>query len=245
MRRFRSVSLALMGLACAFGSSADAGLPGLDSTSHGVPRVKLLGHRAKEKKSGHLCPDCQAKLLAESGQPAPIVISGAPTAIMASGACSACETSAPAGAPIAPSAPGYAVVGDGSPSPVLASASSPPGYASVGGAIASAEPLPIGVVRTNYASPAPAGGFDLHAAPATGGPAAGPIPYAKKDEIPPGMLNGAPNRRPRVLSRMLGLPNTNRMRAESQTRARENHAMTTYGQNAPPSTLPASAVFGR
>ncbi len=242
MRNFRSLSLAVAGLVGLSSSSATAGLNGVDTTNAGQPRVKVVKH--KHKKSGYICADCQARMIAESGAPAPMMISGTPSAMMA-GPCTACETAGPA--MIAPSAPGYASVGDGSPAPVYASAGNAPGLATVGGPmVASSEPTPIGVVRTNYSVPPAAGTLEASlAGQQQGMPAAGPIPYAKPNEIPAGML-GAPHRRPRIFSRIIGLPDFGRARAESQARARETHAMTTYGaSNSAPSNLPASMVYGK
>jgi len=245
VRNFRSLSLALAGLVGLSASSATAGIGGLDTTNAGQPRMKLVKHKAK--KTGHICPDCQAKMVAESGAPAPIMISGTPSAMMAAGPCTACETSGPA--MLVPTAPGYASVGDGSPAPVMASAGDVPGYANVGGMVVSSEPAPIGVVRTNYAMQPEVGTSAAHPADAMmhgGAPTPnGPIPYAKPNEIPAGMLGGPP-RRPRIFSRIIGLPDFGRARAESQARSRESHAMTSYGNTgAVPSNLPASMVYGK
>lgn len=235
MRRLRSFTLAMAGLACALPSSAKAGFPGGDFPGAGKPRAKVLGGA----RPARLCADCQAKLMASSGQPAPMVISGTPTAVLASGPCTTCE----GGAPVAP---GYAVVGEGSPTPVLASSGGAPGHAVVGGMMASAEPIPVGVVRTNYhQGPSAPGSLEASVAANRGGaPSAAPIPHARPNEVPPSMFSPPRHRRPRVVSQLLGMPDWGRRRAEAQARSRENHAMTSYGPAAAASELPASMVYG-
>lgn len=244
MRRLRSLPLALAGLACLLPSSARAGLPGLDSTCAGQPRTKVSSRHAKAPRPPRLCPDCQAKMLAQTGQPAPVVISGTPTAIVASGPCSACEIVSPSSLPPS-SPPGFAVVGDGASSPMMASSGGEPGYAVTGGLVASAEPAPIGVVQTNYQTPPVPGTLGESVASARRGAAGpGPIPYARPDELPPSLVNPPTHRRPRVLSRVIGLPDFGRRRADAQARAREAHARSSLGAGSMPGELPASMVYG-
>ena len=156
------------------------------------PDSRFRVARPRPRRAAGPAPIARRSWWPSRARPAPVMISGTPTAVMAEGGCSVCETSGPA--MIAPTAPGYASVGQGDASMVMASAGDSPGYASVGNTMVSSEPAPIGVVRTNYATPNGAG-MPAAGAPgmaSVGMPPAGQIPYARPDEIPAGMLGGAP-----------------------------------------------------
>ena len=252
MRRLRLFSLALAGLACCLPSTARAGFPLLGSTDNGQVKPRHKAHHAAHK-TGYICPDCQARMMASAEGPAPVVVSGTPTAVIAAGPCVSCGVEVPvascsacASTAAAAEAPGLAFVGGGNPSAAMASTGGAPGYAQVGGMVASAEPVPIGVVRTNYAPQPTPGSLGASVAAAPGGPA-GPntLPYARPDEVPPSLYAPPTPRRHRILSKVLGLPQFGRLRAEAESHARESHAMTSYGPAEAPTTLPASMVYGR
>lgn len=242
MRRisFRSLPLALAGLALGMPSFARAGNPEICATCAGQAKTPHA-HKIKAKKVSNLCAACASKAA---------MASGLPVTVATSGACSECSataypvpTTALGSAP--GTAPGYAVIGDPSPAPVLAS-SDAPGHAVVGGTMPSAEPLPMGVMRTNYRSAEMPGTLGASAAAAArGGPqAAGGIPYAKPGEVPSSLYTPQGRRRHKVLSRVIGLPDFGRGRAEADMRRREAHAMTSFGPQTTPAELPASMVYG-
>ncbi len=275
MRRANPLYLALAGLALLAPSSALAGLPGLDSESGGLPRAS----RAKKKHVPRLCPVCAAKYAAQ-GMP---VTATSPVMVQGSANCTACAEAATASAtapgampaPVAAPAgtpsltltaandptPGFATVGDPAPAamaspggaPGIAYVGSVPGTAVVGGTVVSAEPAPIGVVRTSYkgvASPGggPAPGGAGMAAPNPGAMGPGGVPYARMDELPPSLYGGSPGRqKPHILGHILGLRGPWIHAAEMEARARENHAAISYGPGGASSAtdLPASAVYGR
>ena len=154
---------------------------------------------------------------------------------MPGGAVVGCASCAAA----ASSTSGYAVIGDPSPAPLMAAAGAP-GYAVVGGG---AEPAPIGVMRAGYHAQ---GTLGASVAAQGGGPALGPggIPYATPSDMPPSLFQQSPPKRHRILSHLL-VPELGRVRAEREAKERASHAAISYGaQNAPPSALPPSLVFG-
>ena len=236
--KLTSLAVALTGVALFAVDRAEAGLDSICSTCAGQPQAPKTKaphkHAAKNHKSGHICAECAAKSNAKNGLQ-PTAIATAPAA------CAAC------GAATNASAPGYAIVGDGSPAPVLASGSAgAPGYAIVGGAMVSAEPTPVGVMRTNYHSDS-----STQATPGAGVAAnrpgianVGGVPYAQPNEVPPSLYAPSGKRRHSILAKMIGIPDFGRGRAEAEARARANHAMTSYGPTSGPSDLPASAVYG-
>ena len=234
----KSLAVALAGAALFAVNTAEAGLDAVCSTCAGQPQAPKSKvphkHSVKKHKSGQICAECAAKMQAQ-GVTAPVAMAAAP------GACLSCGTTTTA------SAPGYAIVGDGSPAPVMASTNGgAPGYAIVGGTMASSEPVPVGVMRTNYHNDSPAQGApSANVAPNRPGIAnVGGIPYAQPNEVPPS-LYAPPKRRKSIIAKIIGIPDFGRGRAEAESRARENHAMTTYGTNGgTPSDLPASVVYG-
>jgi hypothetical protein len=236
--KLTSLAVAFTGIALFAADRAEAGLDSVCSTCAGQPQAPKtkapLRHTLKSHKSGKICAECAAKLKAQNGLP-PTIVATAP------GACAAC------GAPATAAAPGYAIVGDGSPAPVLASGSAgAPGYAIVGGAMVSAEPTPVGVMRTNYHADGPAQGMPGAgvAANRPGTANVGGIPYAQPNEVPPSLYAPSGKRRHSILAKVIGIPDFGRSRADAEAKARSNHAMTSYGPNAAPSELPASVVYG-
>ncbi len=238
MRRLRVLPFALAGLALALPSAADAGLDSVCSTCGGQPQAPA--HKHKTKKARHLCAACAAK--AEGTIPADVPV-------VATAGCSACAASAAGtSGPVMASAPGFASVGDGSSSPiVLASPSSPPGYAVVGGTVVSAEPAPIGVMRTNY-SVGPQQMPGTLGASVAASPASAPgmtnAPYARPDELPPSIYSPQRPRRS-VLARIF-LPDIGRRRAAAEEAlVRERHAQISYSSTqGGPSELPPTMVYG-
>ena len=250
MRRPRKLSLALAGLAVFAASAAQAGLESVCSTCAGQPQAPKpsVKVKAKAKKVGHLCAACAAKI--KNGTTVPATIASTAT-IASSAPCTACG----AGPELnltgtSSSTPGYAVIGDGSPSPLMAAngvGNSAPGYAIIGGTVASAEPAPIGVMRTNYhaGQEAPgAPGASLAHQPGAAASVNG-IPFAQPSEVPPSLYAPPSRRRHRIVARMLGIPDFGRAHAEAEARKRDVHAQTAYGpSNTAPSELPASMVYG-
>ena len=246
MRRSRKLSLALAGLAVFAASAAQAGLQSVCTTCAGQPESprKASTHakfHAKAKKTGHLCAACAAKM--KNGMTVPATVAS-------TGPCATCGDAAGANLASSASMPGYAVIGDGSPTPLMAASGvggNAPGYAIIGGTMASAEPAPIGVMRTNYhtgqdaqGTPGASLAHQQGAASTVNG-----IPFAQPSEVPPSLYAPQPRRRHSILARMIGLPDFGRGRAEAEARKREVHAQTAYGpSNTAPSELPASMVYG-
>jgi len=251
MRRLKPLSIALAGLALSAVATAEAGWP---TGPNGQPATQRRACLPKTKKA-HLCANCAERLKAQGPIPA-------------TGGC-------PTGGPPPPppmvitraatysgSAPGYAVIGDGTPSPMMMAsgpdASGAPGYAIVGGTIASSEPAPVGVVRTNYnTNDSQAGslggsvdimhgqrhgmgGGGMGMDPRMGGN----IPYAKASEMPGSIYSPNPPKRRSLLGRIIGVPDFGRRNAEMEERKRESHAMTTFGPGSAPTELPSSMVYG-
>jgi hypothetical protein len=135
-----------------------------------------------------------------------------------------------------------------------------PGYASVGGPTpVSGEPMPIGVMRTNYNQGAPGanavasmyaagmgGPFGNGGAPGyavVGGPSPAGWGAPNPAAIPSAPLYLSPGgEHPSVRSRLFGF---HLFAARREQRMRDAHAAIAYGPNGAPSELPASAVFGR
>jgi hypothetical protein len=156
--------------------------------------------------AGHLCPSCADELprRVQVGTMTPDQAS----AMLAQGH----------GLPGMPGAeaPGYAAVGIGAPT-----------------MMATAEPAPIGVMRTAYAHPAA-----LAAKPAA--PAYIPPP--------PTPMGGPGVNKARMFGHMIGvpMPRLNALGRKAAERRRELHAAERYdGQLGGAATLPASAVYGR
>lgn len=245
MRRMKPLSLALAGLALSAATAAEAGLPTADGNNNGQPPSPRRGvslHAHKPKKV-HLCAACAAKMAAQGANPG-------------SAGCASCGDSAGTMTPtmMAGSTPGYAVIGDGSPSPMMAAsgpgASGAPGYAIVGGTIASSEPAPIGVMRTTYNNDSQSGSLGasvdiMHGQGQGSGMGGGwaNAPHAKASEMP-GSLYSPQVRRRSMVSRLIGLPDFGRRAAEMEQRKRDAHAQTAYGPSSMPSELPASMVYG-
>jgi hypothetical protein len=215
----------------------------------------LGGHAAKKGQrqqprtlpAGHLCEKCAGKLpkavpADPSGMtPGAVVASTGslpPGTIVASaGGCAACEAGSAAvysGA----DAPGVAYVGgDG------------PGYAAAG-VLATTEPTPVGVMRTDYQGPTaglgqPMPGVSPYGPIAPNGPQAAPagMPFGQ----PPlsGPMSNPGHNRPSVLRHMLGLRAPRTLSSYRQERRRSSHAAIRY--EAGPqmlSELPASVVYG-
>jgi hypothetical protein len=237
--KVKTLAIAIAGVSLFAVDTAQAGLDSVCSTCAGQPQAPKSKtphkHSVKQKKSGQFCAECAAKMQAQGMTPPPAMIAAT------SGGCATCGTVTTA------TAPGYAIVGDGSPSPVMASANGgAPGYAIVGGTMVSSEPAPVGVMRTNYRDDGPAHGAPgASVAPNRPGIAnVGGIPYAQPNEVPPS-LYAPPKRRHSILAKIIGIPDFGRGRAEAESRARENHAMTSYAPNGgSPADLPASVVYG-
>lgn len=246
MRRPKKLSLALAGLAVFAASAAQAGLQNVCSTCAGQPespRKSSLHAKlhAKAKKTGHLCAACAAKM--KNGMTMPATVA-------ANAPCAACGDAAAVNLTASASAPGYAVIGDGSPAPLMAASGvggDAPGYAIIGGTMASAEPAPIGVMRTNYQTGQEAQGAPGASLPHQqgGASAVNGIPFAQPSEVPASLYAPKPRRRHSIVARMIGLPDFGRGRAEAEARKRDIHAQTAYGpSNTAPSELPASMVYG-
>ncbi len=148
--------------------------------------------------------------------------------------CAACEAGAN-GAPVmvvgTGDEPGYASVGG----------EAAPGRASVGNpAMASNEPLPIGVVRAGFqnTSQEPTS-FAPSMAPGAPSPMAGMPPTA-------GPVPTARTQRPGILSHVFGVPRFGRMARAREAQRREQHAKISYGPTGGRlNDLPASMVYGR
>jgi hypothetical protein len=210
---------------------------------------------------GHICADCVRKLprrLPAGGPdampPTGMVVSGpdgAPMIVADAGptpGCAACAAAngLPPGAVIISSTevPGTAFVGGETP-----------GVAYVGGP-ASADPAPIGVMRTDYqaaAAGAPsmmmraggAGAPNPYAPPYAANPAAGAaMPYG---EPPMSHSMSSPgHQRTSVLGHMLGLRRPAPLGSRRLARQRAAHAAISYGGPASaPESLPASMVYGQ
>jgi hypothetical protein len=116
------------------------------------------------------------------------------------------------------------------------------------GVVGSVEPLPVGVIRTNYnqitdsSSPSARATYDpyMPAQPSMA-PTSGLIP------APMGAPMDSPGRRhTSVLAHMLGFRRHTRMSEAHREHEREAHAMIRYNSNeAPPAQLPASMVYPR
>jgi hypothetical protein len=130
-------------------------------------------------------------------------------------------------------APGQAIVG------------LPPGATFAGGTVLSAEPAPVGVMRTSYLPTGPTAeppGYATVGSPAAvGGMTAGQaIPPA------PDIIAPARHRRPHVLTHLLGLDALGAHRRERIARHESAHAAIAYGSTDQHVTeLPASMVYGR
>lgn len=246
--KIKTLAVALSGMALFASEPATAGDPSNCAICNTLPATaRVRGpHSHKTKRiAAHLCADCAVKM-ESNGMVPPTMVAAAP------GGCTACGTSGPvtsgpmSSSPM-PSAPGYAMVGDGSPSPLLAAGGNAPGYAIVGGTMVSSEPAPVGVMQTNYSTGSmPQGTLGASIAGNHGGgmPGMSGAPFAQPNEVPPS-LYAPPKRRSSIIARVIGLPDFGRRRAEAEVRRRENHAMTSYGSaGSAPSELPASAVYG-
>ena len=142
-----------------------------------------------------------------------------------------------------------------------------PGQASVGGVtLASTEPTPIGVVRTDYSQPEPRStGYSdpTHGQPGMGmgqgmgmgmaprmapGMGMGGTPYRGPSAIPAWMAHG-PSRRPSVLGHMFGYSGLfGRRREARDAQLASDHAAIPMGMsanNGKLNELPASMVYGR
>lgn len=239
-------TLALAGLAVFTASAAQAGLQNVCTTCAGQPESprKATIHaklHAKARKTGHLCAACASKM--KNGMRMPATVAS-------TGPCATCNDGGGAILAASDSTPGYAVIGDGSPAPLMAASGvggNAPGYAIIGGTMASAEPAPIGVMRTNYNSGQDAQGTLGASLPHQqgGAPGVNGIPFAHPSEVPASLYAPQPRRRHSVVARMIGLPDFGRGRAEAEGRKRDAHAQTAYGpSNTTPSELPASMVYG-
>lgn len=191
-------------------------------------------------KRGHLCADCRARAAAEkAGIPAPpSVASAAPGTTVSIGSpvpCAACQQGAGG------SAPGVAFVGDGSA----------PGYAMVGGVIPSAEPTPVGIVRTNYNM----NGQGTLAGSLGGQPGMylglGPQAQAQGNAdqwaaSAPTFLGSTSPRRPHIIGHLMGFDGPSWLERRRERR-RTQHASVAYGTRGPSSVyeLPASTVYRR
>ncbi len=229
MRRFAPWSLALVGLALAIPISARAGQPEKPSNAS--------DYRSARYFAGHLCKTCAAKLPKRLPATGPVMLMPGEevnVAELTAGSprlCMACQSEN--------AAPGMAFVGGEAP-----------GYATVGGdMMASAEPMPIGVMRTNYQS-----GFGAAPAaptyPALGsmGSSAGAfLPNSHAPMSDPMVYPG--HRRQSIIGHMLGLPSKGPIGAMREARAerrRVGHAAIRYDDTPmSPESLPSSMVYGR
>lgn len=109
--------------------------------------------------------------------------------------------------------------------------------------IGSAEPAPIGVMRTNYAGAA-LSAMPPASAPGLAGVGNPALGNALQPSVPP--LDFAPTKRPSVVSRMLGMPRLGGWGEARRERRMSQHAAIRYDQMpANPGSLPASMVYGR
>ncbi|HWE38927.1 MAG TPA: hypothetical protein VG406_20430 [Isosphaeraceae bacterium] len=245
MRVRTRIGLAAFGLALA-PLLAIAGDDAATAPGPAAPAAKP--HRHKWSRSG-VCPICMEQAKASHGRiPMP------PTT--AADGCATCQQVA-AGESVPP--PGVAVAGAaaGAPVPVAAGA---PGYATVGGPMpVSGEPMPIGVMRTNYNQGAPAtnavanmyatgmgGPFGNGGAPGyavVGGPTPGSWGPPNPGAVPSPPLYASPGgEHPGMISRLFGF---RLFSARREQRMRDAHAAIAYGPAGVPSELPATMVFGR
>lgn len=149
---------------------------------------------------------------------------------------------------VAPNLPGWAPQGQmpagyaSTGQPAAGNSPYGPGYAVAGASVVSDEPMPIGVMRTNYRpGPAAAAMPGPMAAPAPGMmPYAAPMPH---DEAP--FAGAKPARRHSVLRTMLGLNGFNRWSAEREAQAKAAHAREAYGQSGYATSVPAGMIYGR
>jgi hypothetical protein len=240
MRRLASLCL---GLALAAPTLARA--QGPDHKAFGNP---LAGQVRQEQAQGstthyggHVCEKCASQLpkrIPADGPNAapPVFVEG----------CAACGTAS--GTTIAGLPPGTIILGPGETLANVTVNGEAPGVAYVGGP-ASAEPAPIGVMRTDYR---PDAGAPSAASPFAN-PGAGPwAAQAAGSAMPYGQpplshsMSYPGHKRPHVLSRMLGLPNFRALGAQREARQRAAHAAISYGQpGQAPGSLPSSMVYGQ
>jgi hypothetical protein len=235
MRRLAHFGMALLGLTLAIPASAF----GFDDPPASSPAPHKHGLFKKAKD----CPACASAKAAHAQlhvvpapAPPPIAlpegskITGC--AHSANGVCPACRKILEAPGQIvmvAPAAPANAVAA--APGVAVASDSAP-GHAVVAD---TSEPLPVGLMRTDYRPGSPGA-----LAPAASMPTAGRDPY-----MPP-----KPESKPHILSHLFGFAdvrNDVRTAVESRDRKKkEAHAAIAYGDGANKvDDLPASMVYGK
>ncbi|WZO99774.1 hypothetical protein EP7_001387 [Isosphaeraceae bacterium EP7] len=263
MRRIVPIGLTLLGAIAAPASALAQSAATRSPAGHSAPTQAVTvvegeaGHSHAHKhergmfRKARPCIECQRAKLASQGIFVPPPPDALPARIPAGSVCTSCQQAAAAGGevvtmvgmPIESSdeAAGHAVVGDlghGQPTGNMG--------------IAGAEPVPVGVVQTNYnaGAPAPYSVADRidplargHAGmtrPQGPVPMNGPIPPA------PTPASSGANARPRVLAHLFGFEGIGRAGREArEQKAREQHAKISYGNaGGPISELPASMVYG-
>jgi hypothetical protein len=116
-------------------------------------------------------------------------------------------------------------------------------YVGEGAGMLPGEPVPVGLMRTNYASALLAS----HPGPLPGssGAALGAGPVSlPPSSLPP--MNFTPTRRPDVVSRMLGLPRWGAWRDARLEHRKSQHAAIRYDQDpATATSVPASLIYRR
>ncbi len=185
--------------------------------------------------------------------PAPMMASESPN-----GGCTMCQQGQMAGnapAPTAyPSNPGVAYVGGPTQTAGVAYLGGPSGSdgnARYLGVVGSIEPVPVGVVRTNYNQVS-------ESSPSSGGMTPAPYdPYMQKHAMTPptGPVPQAPmgapmaypgHRRTSVLGHMLGFGRHRPLNEARRQQEKESHAMIRYNSTeAGPTQMPASMVYPR
>jgi hypothetical protein len=265
MRRIVPIGLTLLGAAIAAPASSMAQSAATKSPifhrTAPAPAVKVVegeaGHSHAHNHArglfgkGRPCVECQRAKLAAQGiyvPPPPDALAGR---IPAEGVCTSCQQAAAAG--------GQVVMMEGMP---VESSAEPAGHAVVGdlgqgqpagSALANAEPMPVGVVQTNYNSGAPAPySVNDRIDPLARGHAGisrpdGPVPMNGPVPPAPTPASSGANTRPRVLAHLFGFDGIGRAGREArEQKTREQHAKISYGnQSGPISELPASMVYGR
>lgn len=259
MHSLSRTGLALLGLTLVAPTTSWAGHPNA---------LTYPGTHAGTHRPRHLCPKCQESL--QQGEAAvPAQVTAMPGATL-DGDCTTCQQAHGAGPILHGDGSGFTVVSNPMPGPTMNSGYTPPGHAAVGtpmsmpgpatmttylppgnspsghafsgGMVLTGEPAPIGVVQTGFR---PNAGMPAPSAVPAGSSPFNPLPGS------PGPARGAPGpspgrRRPHVLARVLGLSPHNPWSEARADQRRSDHAAISFGPaGQPPSTLPASMVYGR
>jgi len=245
MRMLARIGYTLAGMALVAPAAARAGMPipATGPSSSGMPKARKVAAMKRTTAPEHLCAECQRqKLMAQTGVNIPPPPALPPGEMMPGEVCTKC------GAPTAVvlrgnATPAPAPVVTGAGSAVMVTSADAPGRAVVGGddaptgyATTGAEPAPIGVVSSRFASAAPAtpaGSRDASVMPTSMG----------SNPIAPNNTN-----KPHVLQHLFGISDLRRDWADMRERRRDSssHAMIPYGpQTSTVQDVPASVVYGR